>query len=126
MEINRVRFGNYTIGSNGARQAKQENKPEENFAQETGRENQPQLNPEEMFNAMNIAGLQNKVQVNQVAKKEVNPSDYLSDERIAEIEAMMEGFSDGVSSVAEVVGEELPNISEANKNALAARIFAQG
>ena len=126
MEINQVKFGNYTIGNNGARQAKQESKPEEKFAPEAGKGQQQQLNPEDMYSAMSIAGLQNKAQINFNGKKEIDPANFLSEERIADIEAMMEGFENGVSAIAEVVGEELPNISEANKNALAARIFAQG
>ena len=126
MDVNQVRFGNYSIGNQGARQARQEQKSEEKVAPQLSGENQQLLNPEEMFSAMNVAGLLNKEQINFSGKKEINPADYLSGERIADIEAMMERFESGVDAVAEIVGEEIPGISEQNKNALAARIFAQG
>ncbi len=124
MEINQVRFGNYSIGNPAAKQTKHGSKSENDVPQVRG-ENKTELNPDEMFSAMNIAGLHNKAQINFVSEKEINPADFLSEERIADIEAMMERFDSGVNSVAEIVGNELPGISEQNKNALAAEIFAR-
>ena len=61
-----------------------------------------------------------------VARKEVNPNDYLSEERISDIEAMMAEFDNGVNAVANTIEAEFPGMfAQAQKNALAARVFAQ-
>ena len=75
---------------------------------------------------MNIAGLQNKAQIAHPEKKEVNPSDYLTEDRISDIEAMMGKFEDGVGKIADAIEAELPGFfAQDTKNALAAKIFAQ-
>ena len=125
MEINQVRFGNYSIGNSGARNAKKEEKPSKEVMPELSGENVTPVNSEDMLNAMNIAGLQNGSNINFVARKEVNPKEFLNEERIADIEAMMAEFESGVGAVADIIGQEIPGMSEANKNALAARVFAQ-
>ena len=125
MEVNQVRFGNYTVGNSGAKKQKKEQKPEEELQMQPSGENLKSVNRDDLLNAMNLVGLQNKPQINSAGLKEVNPADFLSGERVSDIEAMMAEFEAGVSAAAKVIGEEFPELSEANVNALAARIFAQ-
>lgn len=126
MEVNQVRFGNYTIGNSGARNAKQQEKPAEDIVMLSSGEKTETVSGEKVLEAMNAISFQNKSQINTVGNKEVNPSNFLSEKRIEEIEAMMKGFENGVNQVKDVLAEEFPEMSESNKNALAARIFAQG
>ena len=124
MDINQVRFGSYSIG-NPRPNANNSNKSEEKPAEVKNESVQSSVNAEDMFSAMNIAGLQNKAQINIGQNKEVNPMDYLSEERISDIEAMMGAFDSGVENVANVIETEFPGMfAESQKNALAARIFA--
>lgn len=125
MDVNQVRFGNYTIGNSQANLGKKEDSKKESVQQQAQENNLPKLSADEFYNAMNIAGLQNKAQIS-VAKKEVNPLDYLSNERISEIEAMMGKFDYGVNQAADTIEQEFPGLlSPDNKLALAAKVFAQ-
>jgi len=125
MDVNQVRFGNYTIGNSQANLGKKEDSKEGNVQQQIAQENNlPKINADDFFNAMNIAGLQNKAQIS-VAKKEVNPADFLSQERISDIEAMMGNFDSGVNQIADTIENEFPGLfAPDNKLALAAKIFA--
>ena len=126
MDINQVRFGNYSIGNPQVGAKKSEAKTQENVQPEVQKEGvKNEVNAENILSALNIAGTQNLAQINFAAKKEINPADYLSPERIADIEAMMAGFENGVNAVADVIEAEIPGLSEANKNALAAGVYAQ-
>ena len=126
MEINQVRFGNYTIGNPTQRN----NQKDETTAQE---EQQPQVAQEpsrsvsgdDLLSAMDMVSLQNRPQINSTGTKGVDPTEFLNEERIADIEAMMAEFESGVNAAAQVIGEEFPELSEANVNALAARFFAE-
>ena len=123
MDVNQVRFGNFSTGNSYAKQAKEE-KPEENKAEEIRKESISTFNPENVLGAMDAQGLQNLAQVNMVSKKEVNPADYLTEDRIADIEAMMVKFEDGVNLTANILEEDFPMMSPDNRLALAAHIFA--
>lgn len=125
MEINKVVFGNFSIGAKANNTQQQEVKDEAQKAQ-TGVE-QKDAYAESVFSAMNIAGMQNMTQIARAERKEINPADYLSADRIADIEAMMGKFDDGVGTVADTIEQELPGFFAADvKNALAAKIFAAG
>ena len=127
MDVNQVRFGSYSIGNpqNGSLRGKNKDAGETQQKQNL----QPQaqtLSAEEMFNALSIMGAQNKASINKVDAVAINPSDYLSDARMGEIEAMMAEFENGVNEVAEVIEQEFPGLFAADKkNALAAAIFAK-
>lgn len=126
MEVNQVRFGNYTIGNSGAKNAKkQPQQSNEEIVMLSSDKKAETLSGEKVLDAMNAMGIQNRPQINTVGNKEVNPSEFLSEERMEEIEAMMKGFENGVNQVKDVLSKEFPQISESNKNALAARIFAR-
>lgn len=123
MDVNQVRFGNYSIGNSnsGAKKSeeKEEQKPQLNEKAESTAKN---VNADELFSAMNTAALQNKAQVNFTAKKSVQ----LDSDRVADIEAMMAEFESGVNNIAGMIADEFPSMSAKMRNDLAARIFAQG
>ena len=124
MDVNKVVFGNFSIGAQKGEAKKSEEREETNKAS-VGSEAK-NIDSEALFDALNIAGLQNKAQIAHPEKKEVNPSDYLTEDRISDIEAMMGKFEDGVGKIADAIEAELPGFFAADaKNALAAKIFAQ-
>ena len=126
MDVNQVRFGSYSIGNPKANSGKSEEAPKENLAKEANGNGVKQLSADELFSALNVAGLQNKVQINSPERKDVNPADYLSEDRIADIEAMMDKFETGVSQVADIIEAEFPEVfAPDQKLALAAGIYAQ-
>jgi hypothetical protein len=126
MDINQVRFGNYSIGNHQAGSKKEDNKLGEKAQSEAKAKAVSEKNPDGVMNALNIAGLQNMAQVNVVSKKEVNPADHLSADRMEDIEAMMANFELGVNQIADVLEDEFPGmLSDEKKMALAAQIFAQ-
>ena len=128
MEVNQVRFGNYSIGSKSAQAGRSGGAQKDESVKEEKKEQlNAQVEADNIFNALDIAGLQNKMQINAVSQKEVNPKNYLSEERIQDIEAMMGDFEAGVNSVANIIESEFPGVfANDAKNALAASIFAQG
>ena len=88
---------------------------------------QPEANKGELIlDGLESYGLQFKASIiNQSGAKEVNPYDYLSSDRIKDIEAAMSEFENGVGNIAGVIAQDFPSLSESAKNALAAAIFAQ-
>ena len=125
MDINKVVFGNFSVGARQSEAKKSEKREEESAKANVGSEAK-NFDAEAVFDALNIAGLQNKAQIAHTEKKEVNPSDYLTEDRISDIEAMMGKFEDGVGKIADAIEAELPGFFAADaKNALAAKIFAQ-
>ena len=128
MDINQVKFGSYSIGTSFNGTQKKESKEAGETQVGVNQQNQAkQIDVDGMFNAMNIAGLQNKAQINRAETKTVNPSDYLSEDRIKDIEAMMAGFDSGVNTVANTIEQEFPGVfADSQKFALAAQIFAKG
>ena len=128
MEINQVKFGNYSIGTSQSGAKKNEKKEANDTQQNVGQQQtqSQKFDVEGMFNAMNIAGLQNKAQINKAETKAVNPNDYLSEERINDIEAMMAEFDFGVNEIANTIEAEFPNVfAQDKKLALAAKVYAQ-
>ena len=124
MDINKVVFGNFSMGPQRGRSEKEEVKEEAQTSANVGSEKK--LDAETVYNALDAVAVQNKAQIVQTDKKEVNPADYLSDDRMKDIEAMMGKFENGVGTIADAIEEELPGFFAADiKNALAARIFAQ-
>jgi len=78
----------------------------------------------EIMSAMNIMGAQNLAHV--TAKNQVNPTDYLSAERIASIEDSMKLFEQGVEKYAGAVQKEFGDIfSDETVYALAAEAFSK-
>ena len=127
MDVNQVRFGNYSIGNHQAQTKKDNKELGENSKQEVQASLVSEKSPEGVMDALNIAGMQNFAQVNIVGKKEVNPADYLSNDRMSDIEAMMADFELGVDQIVDVLEDEFPGmLSDEKKLALAAQIFAEG
>jgi len=129
MDVNRVRFGNYFIGNQSAGAKKNEKKEQQEAQLNLEDEKiQKQVDANSMFDAMNIASLQNKANISIKSKNAQMPdiSKYVSDESAARIEAMMGDFENGVNFTKSILENEFPNIlSENQKNSLAAKIFAQ-
>ena len=125
MDIQQVRFGNYSIGNPkgnvGAKQKQANEKTQANNNNETPKT----VDADKFFEALNMQGVQNKMQVS-VTKTEVNPLEHLSQERINDIEAMMAEFENGVEQTANLIEGEFPGLfANDKKYALAAQVFAK-
>ena len=127
-EVNRIGWANTAIG-NGLFANNSKTKPEAEAEKQSTAFNQnlnSTVSPEDVLSAMQNLGAYNFINVNKTEAQTIDPTKYLSEERIAEIEAMMAEFDSGVEEVAAIIGKELPeDVSQATKNALAASIYAQ-
>ena len=125
MEIKNVTFGSYSLGANKGNIERGEEQKEAPQVAVAGEKED--LKSEAVLDAMSIVGAQNKALITQTERKEINPADYLDQDRISDIEAMMGKFEDGVNVVADTIEKEFPGFfAEDTKNALAAKIYAQG
>ena len=126
-EVNNVRFGNYSIGN--PQQGSQKKANEGQVGQESAQpQNQTQstFDPSDVLSAMGNMGAYNLISINKAEAQSVNPADYLSEERMSDIEAMMAEFEAGVDTIATSIEEEFPGVfAQDYKNALAAQIYAQ-
>lgn len=126
MSVNRVNLGSQSIANSSYYQTEKSKQEASETQQNVSAQAQNLQNFDEndFYNALSFISQQNMVQINH--SKPVNPSDYLSEERISDIEAMMAEFDSGVSGIANTIEAEFPEVfDEAAKNALAAKIFAQ-
>ena len=126
-EVNNVRFGNFSIGSSQSGKAKEKqgqvNEGATNTAQE---QTQSTFKPDSLLNAMGTMSAYNMISINKSEAQAVNPSDYLDEGRISDIEAMMAEFEAGVDEIALSIEDEFPEMfSQEQKYALAADIFAR-
>ena len=126
-EVNNVRLGDYSIANSQGGKAKAEDgKSNENLANSTQQQTQSSYDPSNVLAAMDNMSAYNMISINKPEAQVVNPSDYLDDGRISDIEAMMAEFEAGVDEIALSIEDEFPGMfDEAQKNALAAGIFAQ-
>ena len=126
-EVNNVRFGNYSIGN--PQQGSQKKANEGQVGQESAQpQNQTQstFDPNSVMSALGNMGAYNLISINKAEAQAVNPADYLSEERMSDIEAMMAEFEAGVDTIATSIEEEFPGVfAQDYKNALAAQIYAQ-
>ena len=130
MDIGKVKFGEYSVG-NGQLGAK---KKEEEKEQDVQTEAQAQGNireavsAEDMYSALGLVGTQNLAFVSKNAGVgDVEAAkELLGEERTDSIEAMMAEFENGVGQIAGFIDDEFGDIfSEAERNALAAEVFAR-
>ncbi len=130
MDINQVRFGNYSIANSGAKAKKQPKKEEQTNLTESKNQFQPKdANNNAVLDALNLQGLQNKAQI-LPNKKELDIdallAKYSTPESQDRIANMMNSFDLGVNKVADTLDKEFPGVfSDENKNAFAASIYAQ-
>ena len=125
MNINQVRFG-YAISNAkvDTNKTDKNDKQEKNVAEQ--QTTKSVYSADNVLSALNLAGVVNQVAINKAGAKEVNPSDYLSNDRINDIEAAMAEFENGVGNIADIIDDEFGDFfSEAQKNALAASIYSQ-
>ncbi len=126
MDVNQVKFGNYAIGNGNSGAKKREGNEEETAQVIEAAQTQKTVDANSVFEAMAAQGMQNKAQINFASKKELDPVAFLGEERVADIEAMMARFEDGVKNVSSTIEGEFPGaFTEADKNALAAHIYAE-
>lgn len=103
-------------------EAKKE-QPEEKQTLSTHQGSAFSVSPDKMLDAMSLLGAQNITSIN---KAQVNPTDFLTDEQIASIEASMKQFEKGTEKYVGLVKEEFGNIlGEKAVYALAAETFAK-
>ena len=126
-EVGNVKFGNYSIGNSQSGNAKgSEGQVDTNTANLAQQQTQSSYDPSNVLAAMDNMSAYNMISINKPEAQVVNPSDYLDDGRISDIEAMMAEFEAGVDEIALSIEDEFPGMfDEAQKNALAAGIFAQ-
>lgn len=126
MDVNQVRFGNYSIGGNAQGRAAKRSEQSASEAQTQAQSSDAKKsNADDVLKAMNFAGMQNMAQISFNEAREVNPADYLDEKRISDIEAMMAEFELGVEQTANTIEAEFPGVfSDASRLALAANIFA--
>jgi hypothetical protein len=120
----KVTFGNFSIGSKTAGAKKDGVKDDASEAKVSSEVKNANINPEAVLDTLDIQGAYNRAQVVKTEKKEVNPADYLSEERISDIEAMMDKFENGVQFMADNIKAEFPSLSDDSAYALAAKMFA--
>ncbi len=131
MDINQVRFQNYSIGNSGARAKKETKKEEQTPLLETKTDTQMQQSKSDnVLNALSLQGIQNKAQIIP-AKKELDIdallAKYSNPQSAKRIESMMNDFESNVNTIANTVETEFPGVfSKESKNAFAASIYAQG
>ena len=124
-EINQVRFGNFAIGTSRGNLSQKQEAKEENITKQPQIPEGSKISAEDFYSAMNITAMQNKAQIT-VNRKEINPADYLSPERISDIEAAMNRFDLGVNKVADAIEQEFPGtFAPEAKMALAAQVFSR-
>ena len=128
MEVNQVRFGNYSIGNQASgflRNNKEDASETQTQAQNQQVQNQQGFDIEGFFNAQNLAGLQNLAFISKSEVQMPNPADFLDDARINDIEAMMTEFEAGVNNIFSVLQEEFSGmIPEEKMYEFAASMFA--
>ena len=127
-QINNVGWSQTAVGGNYVQSQTAAGKDATAEAQTSGAQQnlESTYNPENVLTAMQTLGAYNLVNVNKTDASAVDPTKYLSEERIADIEAMMAEFDDGVEELAVIIDEELPDdVSQATINALAASLYAQ-
>ena len=125
-DINQIRFENQSIGTtqNGVGKSgeKDAKSPE---PQANAKESDRKFDADAMFSAMNIVGMQNFAQINRAQVQNVDPTKYLDENRISDIEAAMAEFENGVDLIAQTIEAEFPNsFSDEQKYALAATVYA--
>ena len=125
-------IGNGNLSSLGNVGQKGQTEAEEQTSSAAAQGNkQAQVSADKYFEAFNIIGMQNMHQVK--SNNEVNfeamvakAHETLGEDRVNDIQAGMDKFMAGVEETGNVVAGELPNVSEAVKNQIAAEMFARG
>ena len=126
MDINQVKFGNYSIGNpKGGSSKKSEEKASETQTQKQPKQVGNFKNPDDFMKALDVAGMQNIAFIARPSVEPPNPIEFLGEKRISDIEAMMAEFDAGVGLVAQAIEAEFPGMLAPDQiNALAAKIFA--
>lgn len=115
---------NFFVQNKAVKKEQEEKKAEEKQPQTHAPKTEAK-NPDAIFEAMQLSAMQNKA----IAfGKFVNPKEYLSEERIADIEASMGSFENGVQKTKDAFDKEFENVGawqklpEATKFEMAAKL----
>lgn len=124
--VNNVRIGNSSIGNAYSKNSKSKKDELIDTAQNQQQQTKSSYNPDDVLAAMGLEGSYNMMNINKTnSKGSVDPTKYLSEERISDIEAGMAEFESGVNEALLVLENEFPGMfTEEQKYALAAQIFA--
>lgn len=124
MDVNQVRFGNYSIGNSQGGAPKKSEKEAKEAQQQPQYVMAQNFDVDDYYSALGMVGMQNMAFVSKTDSIP-NPDDYLSQDRISDIEAAMAVFENGVDEIANTIDAEFPNMfAPDQRNALAAQIFA--
>ncbi len=124
MNLNRLQ--SYSIGAAGQKSAVSRETVESKQDDQKQTAQYEQKDPQAVLDSLDLLGKQNMVGVTPT----IDPTKYLSPERIAEIEASMGVFEAGVEEQAELLENEFghlapfANVSESDKLAMAAQSWA--
>lgn len=124
--VNNVRIGNSSIGNSYSKNAKPKKDELTDATQTQQQQTKSSYNPDNVLAAMGLEGAYNMMNINKSNSLDnVDPTKYLSEERISDIEAGMAEFETGVNEALLVLENEFPGMfTEEQKYALAAQIFA--
>ena len=125
-EISKINIFGHTAVSktNDENMKKQNSKPEDKGdVKEKNSDGSAKISSETVLDALNMQAIANKAQM---GVKSINPRDYLSEERIKDIEDSMGVFEKGVEEHAAIIKQEFGalQLSEAAVNELAAQSFS--
>lgn len=124
--VSNVMIGNYTIG-NPQGGATNRNEADASNAQTQNQQTQlaQSTNGEAFAVESKSSDAFGRMLLNFNKTQTINPSDYLSQDRINDIEAAMAEFESGVDEIANTIEAEFPEMFATDqKNALAAEIYA--
>ncbi len=120
---------NLSVQSNLSKKTQEEKASKEEVAQPKTELTSNQVPAEQILDALAAAGNANAAQMG-LGAKNINPRDYLSEDRINDIEKSMSQFDAGVEEHLGVLKDEFETVpefaqlSEAGQYALAAQSFA--
>ena len=125
-DINKIRLENQSLSAAQSGLARSSEKEQKMPQAEVGtKEASGKFNVDAMFHAMNIDGMHKFAQINMNQFKSIDPTKYLDENRISDIEAAMAEFENGVDVIAQTIEAEFPNsFSDEQKYALAATVYA--
>ena len=125
MQVNKTQLNSSFVGAASNKTASKQNKAasEAQTQNQQAQQMQSSSNAQSVLEALGIAGMQNLAFVSKAQAP--NPNDYLDEDRISDIEAMMAEFESGVGQIAQTIEGEFPGMFAPDQiNALAAEVFA--
>ncbi len=121
--MSEIKFNAFNGGYGFYNKEETAQKPVEEEKSQVVQNNTQNVAPDKVLDAMNLLGAQNISQIS--GKIQTNPANFLSEERISDIEKSMALFEQGVEKYAGSIKEEFGNVlGEKTVYALAAEAFS--